>query len=174
MDKEQEVLQQRAKALAQPLQAQEHAENDLEILVFYLARERYAIETRFLKEVFPLTEITPLPGTPAFLYGLVNFRRKIIAVIDLRVLFDLPTDSEGGQKLILISDADREFAIVTNGIDGIQRIASKSIDPTPPTLLGVRQELLLGVTDSRIAILDGRQLVTSPQLVIDDSVEAGS
>ena len=34
MDKEQEVLQQRAKALAQPLQAHEHAENDLEILVF--------------------------------------------------------------------------------------------------------------------------------------------
>lgn len=167
------TLRRRAHDLAQPLQKEEIEENHhLEILVFFLANESFAIETQYLKEVFPLNDITPLPGAPSFLYGLVNFRRKIIAVIDLRVLFNLSTDNDGTQKLILLSDQDREFAIVTNGIDGIQCIPEKTIDQTPPTMLGLRQELLQGITESRIAILDGRQLLTCQQLVIDDAVEA--
>ncbi len=81
------LMQQRARELARPL-ADGAAEGEhIEVLEFILAHERYAIETAWVQEVYPLRQLTPLPGTPAFVLGVVNVRGKIISVMDLRVFF---------------------------------------------------------------------------------------
>lgn len=171
-DKDSQILQQRAQELAKPLVDQSTPENLSEVLVFSLSQERYAIETQYIKEVFPLGEYTQLPGTPTFLLGLVNLRRKIIAVIDLRILFDLEAIIKERQKLILLGNTEKEFAITTDGIHGIQHISLREIDAPPPTLSGIRQEFLKGITTERIAVLDGHQLLASSHLIVNETVEA--
>ena len=106
------TLRRRAQELSKPLQTNASSDHHAEVLVFLLAHEHYAIETQYIKEVFPFAEYTPLPGTPAFLKGLVNLRRKIITVIDLRVLFNLSAEASPTQKLVLLGNAEKEFAIV--------------------------------------------------------------
>lgn len=166
------TLHRRAHELAKPLKTTDTLENLSEILVFSLAHERYAIETQYIKEVFTLSEFTPLPGTPSFLLGLVNLRRKIITVIDLRILFHLATDATANRKLVLLGNSEKEFAIVTDSIQGIQRIPLGTIDAPPPTLSGLRDGFLSGVTADHIAILDGGRLLTSRELVVEETVEA--
>ena len=62
------ILRERARLLArEPL-----ADNTEEVLVvveFVLAHERYGLESTLIREVYPLKEFTPLPGTPAVYRG---------------------------------------------------------------------------------------------------------
>jgi len=49
----------------------------LEIIVFRLAYETYGIETAFVREVYPLKDITTLPGTRHLFWGLLTFADKL-------------------------------------------------------------------------------------------------
>ena len=85
----QRILTKRAEALARPLQERQTLAEPLELLVFSLAGERYAVDTAHVQDVVPLREITPLPCTPSFVLGVVNHRGRILPVLDFRRLFGL-------------------------------------------------------------------------------------
>ena len=85
-----EILRARARALARPRERAAVAEASLELLEFRLAQESYALETRHVREVYPLRDLTPLPCTPPFVLGIVNVRGRITPVIDIKKFFDLP------------------------------------------------------------------------------------
>jgi len=55
------ILHSRAKDLARESECREEAGECLDVLVFLLTHETYAIETRSIREVHPLIELTPLP-----------------------------------------------------------------------------------------------------------------
>ena len=89
------ILQERAKNLAREGPADQGARKQLDVVEFLLAYERYAIESHWVREVHPLKEITPLPGTPAFVLGIINVRGRIVSVVDLKAFFDLPVRGPG-------------------------------------------------------------------------------
>ena len=66
----QRILRERAQALARVPSAAAALESTLDLLEFRLASERYGLETRFVHEVHPLRELTPLPCTPEFVLAL--------------------------------------------------------------------------------------------------------
>lgn len=88
-DDKKRILKERARLLAQEPEKKE-AGDTIEILEFSLAHERYGIETSFIREVYPLKEYTPLPCTPAFVFGLINVRGQVLSIIDMRKFFELP------------------------------------------------------------------------------------
>lgn len=79
----QKLLKKRAEELSKPIVVERNDLELIELLVFKLAEEEFAIETKHIKEVYPLTLFTPLPGAPPFVMGLVNLRRKIVVVEDV-------------------------------------------------------------------------------------------
>ena len=85
-----EILRARARAIARPPANRESIEGHIEIVEFLLADERFGIESVWVREVFPLRELTPVPCTPSFVMGILNVRGQIRTVIDIRRFFDLP------------------------------------------------------------------------------------
>src|SRR5437016_5773323 len=90
------ILEERARAAARvPAQAPD-ADAVIEVVHLDLGEERYAIETRCVREILRLKEYTPVPDTPDFLVGVTNLRGQIVAVMDLRQFFGIaalaPTD----------------------------------------------------------------------------------
>ncbi|MFA6401952.1 MAG: chemotaxis protein CheW [Salinivirgaceae bacterium] len=69
------------KARAQALSVEKNDETDekecIEIVVFGLATETYGIESKFIREVYPLRDFTVLPGTPSFVLGIVTCADKL-------------------------------------------------------------------------------------------------
>lgn len=171
-DEEQRILRQRAQVLARQSHPGEGAGESLECLEFLLASETYALEIAWIAGTCPLKEITPLPGTPPFVAGIINVRGRILSVIDIRQFFDVParglTDLN---KVVILRDTDMEFGILADDIIGTRSIPLKEIQPPPATLTGIRGEYLKGVTRERTAILDGRRLLADRDLVVEDEVE---
>lgn len=163
------VLEARARALAIPPPAGVGA--SIEVLEFVLAGERHAIESAWVREVVPLRELTVLPGTPAFVLGIIHLRGEILSVLDVRTFFGLArkglTDLD---KAIVLDDGKMRFGILADRIVGIRRIPLVDVQPPLPTLSVIRPDYLLGVTREREVILDGRKLLADPSIVVAGGV----
>jgi purine-binding chemotaxis protein CheW len=144
----------------------------VEVLEFLLAQETYAVESAFVREVHPLKDLTPLPGVPNYILGIVGIRGQIISIVDLKRFFDLPdrglTDFN---RLIVLESDEMEFGLLTDGIVGLRHIEPESIQSSPETLTGIRADFLRGVTANRCVVLDALRLLCDPRLRIHETVD---
>jgi len=166
------ILKARARTLAQEPAKEEADDDTIEVVEFVLAYEQYAVETRYVREIYPLQHLTPLPCTPAFVLGIVNVRGEILSVIDLRKFFDLPekglTDLN---KVIVLRSEHMVFGILADAVIGARRIRLAGIQPSLPTLTGVREAYLKGVTAERTVILDAEKLLADETIVVQEQVD---
>ncbi|HEY8118946.1 MAG TPA: chemotaxis protein CheW [Methylophilaceae bacterium] len=167
-----ETLRARAKALARQPESDLDEGVLLEVLEFRLAQESYAVETRFVSEVYPLKDLTPLPGTPPFVLGIVNVRGHITPVIDIKKFFDLPdkglTDLH---RIILVHGHDLEFGLLADAIVSVRLIPLDSLQGSLPTLTGIREDYLKGVSAERLIVLDLDRILTDPKIIVHEEVE---
>lgn len=166
------VLRARARALARPPELAPAAETLLEVLEFGLAQERYAMETRYVHEVYPLKELTPLPGTPPFVLGIVNVRGRILPVLDIKRFFDLPEQGLTDlHRIIIVHGHDLELGLLADAIVGVRSIPVGSLQPSLPTLTGIRGEYLKGVTAEHLVVLDLDRILADPKIIVHEEVE---
>lgn len=161
------ILKARASALARKPQSDAVAGESLEILEFQLAYERYGIESSFVREVCALKDFTPVPCTPPFVLGIVNVRGQILSVVDVKKFFELPEKGLSDlNKVIIVHAGDAEFGILADAVGGVRPILVADIQPSLPTLTGIRQEYLKGVTRDRLVILDGAKLLSDSRMSV--------
>jgi purine-binding chemotaxis protein CheW len=167
-EKNKAILKARARALAREPAAHEPASELIEVLQFRLADENYAIELSFIQEIYPLKALTPLPGTPPFVLGIVNVRGQVYSVVDIKKFFELPDQGLGDlNKVIIVHHNGIEFGILADVVTGVNSILLKDIQPSLPTLTGIRQEYLKGITRGQLIILDAERLLSDKTLIIN-------
>jgi len=166
------VLKTRAQALAREPEQAQAADAWVEVLEFFLAHEKYAVESQHVREVCPLENLTPLPCTPAFVLGIVNVRGEILSVIDLKKFFDLPekglTDLN---KIVVLQSENMLFGILADAIAGVRRIPVAEIQPSLPTLAGIRERYLRGITPDRTVLLDAEKLLADEKIIVQEQVD---
>ena len=166
------ILRTRARALARTPPQASAAGAMLQLLEFRLASERYAVESGLVQDVHPLRDLTPLPCTPPFVLGIVNVRGRILPVLDLKKFFDLPerglTDLH---RIILVRGNDLELGLLADVIVGVRSVEADSLQPSLPTLTGIRADFLKGVSDERLVVLDLDRILRDPKIVVHEEVE---
>lgn len=167
MKTDQEILLERAQLISgKRAQQTGYEENQLRVIEFYLYPERYAVSEEFATEVFLLKEITPVPGAPAFVMGVINLRGRIVSVVDLKKFFHL---KERGltelNKVIMLRNDTMEFGIVADTVVGARSIDRKDLCQ-PPGNLEVAGEMVEFVHSDGLIILDANKILQSKQLII--------
>lgn len=138
----------------------------LEVLTFDIGDERLAIEAVNIREILDLLPETWVPGAPALVASVVNFRGKIIPIADLRVAFGMPTDQDVTSGIdhpatdhrIVVIETELEGEPLQIGLraDKVHEVAIlERSDSCEPPVLGMRwrREFV-------------RELVRHPQQVI--------
>ncbi|MBT0671451.1 chemotaxis protein CheW [Novosphingobium profundi] len=74
----------------------------LEVLTFDIGDERLAIEAISIREILDLLPETPVPGAPALVGSVINFRGKIIPIADLHVAFGMPIEDPSPDTRIVV------------------------------------------------------------------------
>ncbi len=164
------VLEARARAAARPPARPDEAER-LEVLAFTLAGETYGIETCHVREACQLRDLTPVPCTPPFVAGLMNLRGRILTVLDLRKLFELPTRGLTElNRVIVLEGGGAEVGLLADSIDGVRQVVASDLQGGLPTLTGMRERFLEGVTGQMLAVLDGGRLLSDTGLEVNEQV----
>lgn len=74
------------------------------MLLFYVSDDRYAISGSQVVEVIPLVELKKLARSPNYVAGLLNYRGKIIPVIDLcQLLAEQPYRHHLSTRIIVVN-----------------------------------------------------------------------
>lgn len=167
------ILRARAAALAGKRERAPLAGEQLEVLAFKLASEGYAVESRFVQGVHPLQDLTPLPGVPAFVRGIVNVRGRILPVLDLKKFFDLPEQGLTDlHRIVLVRGHDMELGLLADVIVGVRGVAADTLQPSLPTLSGIKAEYLKGVGGDGLIVLDLDRILSDPKIIVHDEADA--
>ena len=161
------LLEERAKKIARPEEGRSDAAI-VEVLKFRLAYQEYAIEMQYIREVILTGEITPVPGTPAYISGICVVRGEIISLVDLRGLLSIPerglTDLN---RVIVLTDHTLTFGILADHITGIGVIEMDLISNTEERI-PVKNEYIRGMAAGSLIVLDTAAIFADPKMIIED------
>ena len=115
-----------------------------EVLVFELGGQKYALPTADVRELVRAVAITPLPGAPGVVEGVVDVRGCVLPVLDVRARFRLPAKalepsdhfivaSAGARGVILRVDRATHLALV----DPASVQGPETLDPGSAYVAGV-------------------------------------
>ena len=171
-EEQKRILKVRASALARAPIGEDITTARIEVVEFLLAYERYGLELLYVREVYPLKELTSLPCTPPFVVGIINVRGRLLSVLDIKNFFDLPAKGLTDlNKVIIVHDPSMEFGILADALLGVRSIPIEEIQASLPTLTGIREEYLKGVTKDRLVILDAGRLLSDKKIIVHEEVD---
>ena len=71
------------------VESQEDTDGEVQLAIFSLDNEEFAVESNQVREIIPMGEITRIPRAPPIVKGIINLRGEITTVISLRMRFGL-------------------------------------------------------------------------------------
>jgi purine-binding chemotaxis protein CheW len=136
-----------------------------QFVIFQLGEESYGLPIACVQEVVRVPDkLTRLPKAPGFVEGVINFRGRVIPVIDQRRRFE--SVGEGGRRgriiVVRIGEADAGFLV--DSVSEVLRVPTEALRPAPE--LAARGNKVV----DRIANLEveGRMyLLVDPQELLD-------
>jgi purine-binding chemotaxis protein CheW len=160
------LLKRRAEQLAK-LPISGDVGDEVEILACRLGEERYAVETRHLRAVQWVNEITPVPCTPGFVVGIVSVRGEIVTLLDLAAMIGLGAvstpEDQRSQPVLLLGLPGVRSGLVVDEVLGVERV---NLDTLQPSLSG--REFTRGIGPDNTVLLDLEGLLASGRFNVSD------
>ena len=127
-------------------------------ILLRLGSSRYAVAMADVAEVAAVPGVTRIPGSPAWLAGVANWRGRMLPVLDLRPLLSaavVPLASSA--RLVVLARGDVVAGVIAEAVPGVYD--GELADPAapPPTLSAAAAALVVGqVVDGSgpVAVLD--------------------
>ncbi len=100
----------------------------MDILTFELDNRLHAFRADDVVQIVQMVEISPLPGAPAVIEGIVNVRGTIVPVFDLRARLGLPARAiDPAQHLVILASGARSSAVRVDAADDFVSIPDSGI-----------------------------------------------
>lgn len=110
----------------------EKTEDNLQFVEFILGHEYFAVNLFHTREVLTPSEITPLPGTPEYIRGVMDLRGSITTIIDLKTLMRISAESANTKRSrIIILDqeiSEKPIGILVDDVYSVSTHTQKDID----------------------------------------------
>lgn len=125
-------------------------ENQSELVLVRLGGARYALPMGSVAEVGRPPGLTRVPGLPAWVAGVANWRGRVLAVLDLRSLLSAaPAELDRRARLVVLAHGGVRVGLLVESVAGGAAPAADAVEPPLAHLSPVIGALLLGqVTDA--------------------------
>jgi purine-binding chemotaxis protein CheW len=149
----------------------------VQLCVWRVGAEHYAVDLRRVEEILPVPPITPVPRAPGFLEGMVRLHHEVLPVVDVRKRLRVAASpaashSPSGQprsreRLVVCRLGARKVGFVVDAVTQVVKVPRSALKPAPlaerpgerPHVLGV-----CGEPGSLKLLLDVKALVTEDPL----------
>ena len=146
---EKEVVKARPKA-------EEEAKELVQLVIFEIDEEEYAVNIGEVREIMKMTDVTPIPNSPPFIDGIINVRGDIVVVIDLEKRFNLTREHEPKRIHILLSEVGETlFGLIVDEVTEVLRVPKDDIEPAPAI---ISERIQAGYVKG-VAMLESRLLI---------------
>lgn len=138
-----------------------------DFVIFLLCDETYALNISSVNEILKPKEATDIPGTPEYLYGVVNIRGKIVPVIDLRLRFALKAKEVTKlTRIVVVQQEEQHIGLMVDAVLSVQPIPDRRIEEAPEMLAGnIDSDFFEGIANldnNIISILNLEKILRKP------------
>jgi purine-binding chemotaxis protein CheW len=156
------VFRQRAETLARPEAAASDAAQQLQVMIFQLGEERFALPLSSVVEVIADAVICPVPGAPAPVAGVMQVRGEIRPVFHLAQLLGA-AGPEPLQTVVLVRHGNRELGLGVSRVEDIRSMDPEDFREAPagnPRIQRLTADLI-PVPDLELLLDENREVASS-------------
>jgi len=124
---------------------------------FTVDEETYALNVLDVQEVLRDAEITPIPGAPDAIIGIINLRGNVVTVVDARTFFGLEEKAwDENSRIMVIEVASGEIVgLVVDSVAEVIALPQTVVDKAMMAVADDRAHHILGIVpqDEKLIIL---------------------
>lgn len=112
------------------------SESELAV-VFFLEEQAFALRLGAVSRVLRALAVTPLPGAPAIVRGVIDVQGELVPVVDLRRRFGMPEkDVTLGDQILVANSGRQAVALVVDGTGGVVEYRPEDFVPIAQVVPG--------------------------------------
>ncbi|MBK5276866.1 MAG: chemotaxis protein CheW [Desulfuromonadales bacterium] len=137
-------------------QGKRKGETFYHLVTFNLLEEEFGVEISSVQEIIRAANITPVPGAPSHVRGVINLRGKIIPVVDLRRRFSLPeAENSENQRIVVVEFGPKRIGMLVDSVSQVIKVPLGVVEEMPEEAINVDENYIKGVgkLDSRLIII---------------------
>lgn len=152
----QEVIEKEVAKTPGARKSEEEAKELVQLVVFELDQEEYAVDIAQIREILRMPEVTPIPNSPNFIEGIINVRGKIVVVMDMEERFNLERESQKKSLHVLLTEIENStFGAIVDEVTEVLRVPKDLIEEAPAIISEkIHAEYVKG-----IAVLEDRLII---------------
>jgi purine-binding chemotaxis protein CheW len=144
-----------------------HAENAVTLLVFQIGESRYGVDITAVSEIVRAVLVSPLPGAPPVVEGIIDVRGRVVPVYDLRIRFGMrPRALDPEDRFVLASSDERLVALHCERAERLATVPRSAVQRAGVFSLGDRR------IAGSVSLDDGLVLITDLRVFLDDAEKA--
>ena len=129
---------------------------EMQLVVFKLGAENYAVSILQVQEIKRITDITRVPQTPDYIKGVMNLRGSVMPVVDLTKRLNLPKQEyTDDTRIIIVKLDDLVVGMIVDAVLEVTALVKEQIERPDGMMGGVDAQVLDGVgkEEDRLLIL---------------------
>lgn len=172
-ESESAILKRRAEQLARGVREKEREDDGWMALVLGVGAERYGIELPYIWEVGPFRLVTPVPGVPPFVRGVIQYRGEVVPLYDLQTIISGKTNEKvpaGG--CVVLGEQRVDFAVAVDQVEPPIMVKASELKASVSRPGDQSYSYVRGFLPSGIVVLNIAAILRDETLIIDDEKDA--
>jgi len=137
------------------------------VVTFRLAREDFAFEALFVREIIRHQEINQLPKMPPFIEGLIKYRGIVVPIMNLAAKLQQASQTLSDEsRIIVVECASQIFGLLVDEVEAVVQLPMDRIESSPAVLRGLDARYIYGVgkyNDRLITVLHLENILENVQ-----------
>jgi purine-binding chemotaxis protein CheW len=111
--------------------SQPAAYDSLQVVVFALGSEEYALPISKVHEIIRFAEPRSVSAREPWIRGVIALRGKIVRVYDLATRMGVATEPSANSKIVIVDSGDDETGVIVDSVEEVLTIDGDHIEPSP-------------------------------------------
>jgi purine-binding chemotaxis protein CheW len=150
----------------------EVAKDVAKLVTFQLGGDLFAADVFAVERVLRYAPPSSVPDVPAWIEGVLDYRDKVIPVVDMRRRIELTEVSVTAETRILVfTTSDGWVGAIVDAVHEVAVVPTASVSAPPPLFRGLSAEFVRGIAKVReqlVVVLDVDRVLTSADRIAFD------
>ncbi len=142
-------------------------------LTFLMGKDEYGVDILAVQEIHCWVEPRPMPNTPDYVRGVIDWRGTIVPIIDLRIRFQYEETSYTSTTVVIVlktktnDSQDCIIGIVVDAVADVYDVKASDLKESPRLGSKIDTKYIKGMTkieDSLIIILELSKIIDLEEL----------
>jgi len=149
--------------------------DEIQLVTFRIGEHEFAFSVFQVERILRYAPPNPLPQSPDYLEGTVQYGEETVPVIDLRKRFETDAPIGDETRVVIVTLEQGRVGVVVDAVLEVMKVSAEHVQPPPRMVQGLAAEYMSGILsrdDRTLVVLAVPKLLSSEERVTLDALTA--